>query len=87
MTKEMLEKAKNAKTSDELMAMANAAGIELEKSKAEEIFARLNKGGELSDDDLDSVAGGMYMPYDPRNTDINNVQGGECHGPVANIKM
>ena len=45
MTKEMLEKAKNAKTSDELMAMANAAGIELEKSKAEEIFARLNKGG------------------------------------------
>ncbi len=86
MTKEMLEKAKNAKTSDELMAMANAAGIELEKSKAEEIFARLNKGGELSDDDLNSVAGGMYMPYNP-NTDINNVQGGECHGPVANVKI
>lgn len=84
MTKEMLEKAKNAKTSDELMAMANAAGIELEKSKAEEIFARLNKGGELSDDDLNSVAGGMYITPD---TDLSSIQGGECHGPVANIKM
>ncbi len=84
MTKEMLEKAKNAKTSDELMAMANAAGIELEKSKAEEIFARLNKGGELSDDDLDSVAGGWYITPD---TDFSNVQGGECHGPVAGANI
>ena len=84
MTKEMLEKAKNAKTSEELMALANAAGIELEKSKADELFARLNKGGELSDDDLNAVAGGMYISPD---TDLNDIQGGECHGPVANVKI
>lgn len=56
--KELLEKIKKAHSCDELMALANENGIKLERSKAEEIFARLNKSCEISDDKLASVSGG-----------------------------
>lgn len=77
MTKEIIEKAKKARSTDELMAMANAYGIELEKSKAEEIFALINKGGEISDDELCSVAGGFgpYYPYYPDPSEFKDTDG------------
>ena len=55
-SKELLEKAKIAKTAEELLAMAKAENIEL---SAEQAFAELNKTGELSDEELDNVAGGV----------------------------
>ena len=57
-TDEMLEKAKTAKSAEELLAMAKAENIELTEEQAAKAFAELNKTGELSDEELDNVAGG-----------------------------
>ena len=57
-SKELLEKAKTAKTAEELLAMAKAEKIELTEEEAAKVFAELHKMGELSDEELDNVAGG-----------------------------
>ena len=57
-SKELIEKAKTAKTAEELLAMAKAENIELTAEQAAKAFAELNKTGELSDEELDNVAGG-----------------------------
>ena len=58
LTREMMEKAKTAKSMQELLEMAKAENIELSAEEAEKAFAELHKTGELSDDELDNVAGG-----------------------------
>ena len=55
---EMIEKAKTAKTAEELLAMAKAENINFTAEEAAKAFAELNKTGELSDEELDNVAGG-----------------------------
>ncbi len=55
---EFISKLKEAKSADEILALAKESGIELDEEKAKELFAELNASGELSDDDLDKVAGG-----------------------------
>ena len=62
-SKELLEKAKTAKSAEELLAMAKAENIELSAEEAEKAFAELNKTGELSDEELNNVAGGCYPIY------------------------
>ena len=57
-SKELLEKAKTAKSAEELLAMAKAENIELTEKQAAKAFAEFNKTGELSDEELDNVAGG-----------------------------
>ena len=57
-SKELLEKAKTAKSAEELLEMAKAENIELSAEQAAKAFAELNKSGELSDEELDNVAGG-----------------------------
>ena len=57
-TKELLEKAKQAKTAEELLEMAKAQHIELTEEQAAKAFEKLHKTGELSDEELDNVAGG-----------------------------
>ena len=58
-TPELIEKAKSAKTPEELMALAKENGVELTEESAAAYFDRLNpKTGELSDSELDNVAGG-----------------------------
>ena len=57
-SKGLLEKAKTAKTAEELLAMAKAEKIELTEEEATKAFAELNKNGELSDEELDNVSGG-----------------------------
>ena len=57
-SKELFEKAKQAKTAEELLEMAKAENIELSAEQAAKAFAELNKAGELSDEELDNVAGG-----------------------------
>ncbi len=61
---EMIEKAKTAKTAEELLEMAKAENIELSAEEAAKAFDGLNKNGELSDEELDNVAGGCskYSP-------------------------
>lgn len=58
LSKELIEKAKEAKSVEELLAMAKAEHIELSAEEAAKAFAELHKSGELSDDELDNVAGG-----------------------------
>lgn len=56
---EMIEKAKNARTVEELLEIAKANGAPMTPAEAATYFAQLNpKSGELDDDDLDAVAGG-----------------------------
>ena len=56
-TKEMLEKAMQCETAEELMALAKANGMEITKAEAEAYMAELDNY-ELDADDLDKVAGG-----------------------------
>jgi len=59
LTPEMIEKAKAAKSAEELLELAKANGVEMTSDEAKSYFAQLNpKSGELDDDDLDNVAGG-----------------------------
>ena len=56
---EMIERAKVAKSAEKLLEIAKANNIEMTADEAATHFAQLNpKSGELSDDDLDAVAGG-----------------------------
>lgn len=58
-TPELIEKAKAAKTPEELMALAKENDIELTGEEAKACFDRLHpRTGELSDEELDNVAGG-----------------------------
>ena len=65
LTKEMIEKAKAAKTAKELVGIAKAEGVELTAEKAEKVFADLHKSGELADDELDNVSGGIRCDSTP----------------------
>ena len=59
MNNELIAKAKQAKTPEEPMTLAKENGIELTEESAKAYFNQLNpKTGELSDDELDNVAGG-----------------------------
>ena len=56
---EMIEKAKAAKSAEDLLALAKENNVEMTADEAKTYFAQLNpKSGELDDDDLDAVAGG-----------------------------
>ena len=66
MDKELFEKAKEAKSAEELLSLAKANGVELTQEEAAEYFAQLNKSGEISDEELDNVAGGGCHKKDGR---------------------
>ncbi len=57
-TPELIEKARQMKSIAELIALAEENGITLSEDEVKAYFAQLQKSGELSDDELDSVAGG-----------------------------
>lgn len=57
-SKELLEKAKAAKTAEELAEMAQAENIKMTAEEATKAFAELHKSGELSEEELDNVFGG-----------------------------
>ena len=64
-SKELLEKAKTAKSAEELLAMAKAEGFELPEGEAKTVFSKLNKTGELSDEELNNVSGGCGSGDEP----------------------
>ena len=64
-TNEMIEKAKTAKTAEELLEMAKAENINFTAEEAAQALAKMNKNGELSDEELDNVAGGCGRDYEP----------------------
>ena len=65
---EMIEKAKAAKSAEELLELAKENNVEMTADEAATYFAQLNpKSGELDDDDLDNVAGGACGGGDSSN--------------------
>ena len=71
LTPEMIEKAKVAKSAEELLALAKENNVEMSADEAATYFAQLSpKSGELDDDDLDAVAGGAGGCGEPTNRDI-----------------
>lgn len=64
-SKELIEKAKTAKSAEELLAMSKAAGFELPEGEAKTVFSKLNKTGELSDEELNNVSGGCGSGDEP----------------------
>ena len=69
-TKEMIAKAMQCETADELIALANSEGIELTKEEAEAYLGEL-EDFELDSDVLQKVAGGGI--YETVNTIIKEV--------------
>ncbi|MDY6290168.1 MAG: hypothetical protein SPL86_01655 [Succiniclasticum sp.] len=69
-TKEMIAKAMQCETADELIALANSEGIELTKEEAEAYLVEL-EDFELDSDVLQKVAGGGV--YDTVTTIIKEV--------------
>ena len=91
-SKELLEKAKTAKSAEELLEMAKAENIELTEEEAAQAFAKMNKNGELSDEELDNVAGGGCPGgATPKKFSVNDrvshkgSDGKEVYGTVVRI--
>ena len=62
---ELVKKATQCKNEEEMLALAKEYGVALDKDSAAELFASMQiKPGKLSDDELDSVAGGCQGKYD-----------------------
>ena len=58
-TKKQIEKAKECKSVDEILALAKENEVKITKAEAEKYFSSLNpESGELADEELDNVAGG-----------------------------
>ena len=64
---EMIEKAKAAKSAEELLELAKANNIDMTADEAATYLAQLSpKCGELDADDLDNVSGGCGTQYTPK---------------------
>ena len=60
LTPELIEKAKQAKSAEELIALAKENGAELSAEEAQKLFDSICDGT-LTDDDLEKVSGGRIM--------------------------
>ena len=64
---ELIEKAKKAKTSEELRAFAGENGMELTEEQANAYYAQFHPtSGEMADEELENVAGGGCHSGDGR---------------------
>lgn len=63
---EMILKAKQAKSVEELLALAKENDVEMDEEGAKECFDQLHRTGELSDEELDNVSGGGCYAGDGR---------------------
>ena len=62
LTKEMIEKAMQCKSADELMELAKAEGYDITKDEAEAYFVELSEV-ELDGEKLKNIAGGVDICY------------------------
>ncbi len=88
-TNEQLAKAKQAKSEEELLTLARENGVVLAEEEAEKYFAELHKEGEISDEELDNVAGGFCENYErPASVQIGRAPDGaavcpQCMGGLS----
>ena len=66
MNKDLLGKARAAKSAEELLELAKANSVELTEAEAAEHFSQLHQSGELSDEELSAVSGGGCHTKDGR---------------------
>ena len=85
MGKELLKKAKEAKTVEELKALASQNNFDMDDDEAEKYFAHLHSNETLSDDELGDISGGAcrskhyYYKRCPRCqtlVKVNGIEGG-----------
>lgn len=63
MDKEIIKKAKNVKSKEELMVLLKDNGVDITADKVDELYQEICSYGEIGDDDLDKVSGGgCYSP-------------------------
>lgn len=92
-SKELLEKAKTAKTVKELIEMAKAENVELTSEQAADYFLRINAEDEISDEELHNVAGGgcngLSGPkfFAKDRVSHKGIGGRDIDGTVVNIGM
>ena len=65
--------AMQAKSVEELLELAKEHDYSVSKEEAEEVFAELSKEGELSDEELENVAGGACYSKDPHGNLITTI--------------
>ena len=63
LTQEMIEKAREVKTAEELLEIAKANGVEMTYDEAQTYFEQIN-ANKLDDDLLDGVSGGWVIVED-----------------------
>ena len=64
--KELLEMAKRANSAEEFFALTKESNVEFTQEQAEAYFEQINNPCELSDDELDNVAGGTVYDHEGR---------------------
>ena len=78
LTPELIEKAKTAKSAEELLALAKANNVEMTEEEAKTYFEQLNANVTVSDEELDAVAGGGFMGViPPSNKEKNGFKKGD----------
>lgn len=64
MDSNLLERAKKARSKEDLIALCNESGFDLSEDDAGRYYDALQKNGEIEDDELDSVSGGACYTKD-----------------------
>jgi predicted ribosomally synthesized peptide with nif11-like leader len=94
LTPELIAKAKEAKSAEELLEIAKANGVELTAEEAKTYFEQLSANSAVSDDDLDAIAGGSEdgcgnddeeEDKKPPYTTVPKGKCAECGGPVTRM--
>lgn len=88
-TAEQMNKAKQAKTAEELLAFAKESGISLAEEEAKKYFADMHHEGEIAEEELANVAGGCFL-FDesrPASVAIKTNGGGEEICPACGGKV
>lgn len=62
LNKELVEKAEQAKSVDEIKEIAKKNNLEISDKEAQITFDRFNSKGEMSEEELDNVTGGQCVP-------------------------
>ena len=74
LTPEMIEKAKAAKSAEDLLALAKENNVEMTADEAKTYFAQINpKSGELDSDELEAVSGGGCNDSDDSGSNVKDV--------------
>lgn len=63
MEKDLLKKAQNVKSKEELLVLLKENAVDIPGDKVDELYAQIKSHGEIGDDDLGKVTGGgSYSP-------------------------